>query len=130
LSTIRFGRRYRFGRHTFRMAERTFWRVVRTNPPQERDFLSNEAQGRSPRDDDPETLRLWSGISVYATRLQAQRTAIAYPFLGGFLAELRISDIDPVRWERTRGRGHHTLWGEARLLLERVVAVVPVGTPL
>lgn len=109
------------------MAERTFWRIVRTNPPSVRDFLSNEAQGRIPRDNNPETLRLWSGISVYATRLQAQRTAMTYPFLGGFLAELRISDTDPFRWEKTRGRGHHTLWGEARLMLPRVVAVVPVN---
>jgi len=108
------------------MAGRTFWRIVRTNPPAEHDFLSNEARGLAPRNNDPDTLRLWSGISVYATRLQARRTATTYPFLGTFLAELRILDDGRVRWEKTRGRGHHTLWGDARTLLgcvERVLSV-------
>ena len=108
------------------MVDRTFWRIVRTNPPAERDFLSNEAQGVPPRDDDPETLRLWSGISMYATRTQARRTAITYPFLGRFLAEVRLSDNTGIQWERTRGRGHYTIWGEARILLISVVQVVPI----
>jgi hypothetical protein len=69
---------------------------------------------------------LWSGISMYATRAQAQRTATTYPFLGRFLAELRIPDESDVRWERTRGRGHHTIWGDGRTLLGYVVQVTPV----
>lgn len=109
------------------MAERTFWRIVRTNPPAEHDFLSNEAQGVPPRNDDVETLRLWSGISMYATRAQARRTAMTYPFLGGFLAELQIPDDAGVRWERTRGRGHHTIWGDGHVLLNYVVRVTPVA---
>ncbi len=108
------------------MEERTFWRIVQTNPPSESDFLSNEVQGKPPRDEAPETRRLWSGISVYATRLQARRTAITYPFLGAFLAEMRIPDDGRVRWEKTRGRGHHTLWGDSRVMLECITRVVPV----
>jgi hypothetical protein len=108
------------------MAARTFWRIVRTNPPTEIDFLSSEAQGKPARNNDPETQRLWSGISVYATRLQAQRTAQAYPFLGSYLAGLRIADDPGIRVEKTRGRGHHTLWADAGLLLGQVVVVLPV----
>lgn len=108
------------------MAERRFWRIVQTNPPTEADFLSNEAQGRLSRDSSSETLRLWSGISVYATPLQAQRTARAYPFFGAFLAELRIADNNRIRWAKTRGRGHHTLWGEASALMECIVRITPI----
>ena len=108
------------------MPERTFWRIVRTDPSMVRDFLSSEAQGLPPRDHDPDTLRLWSGISVYSTPLQARRTATTYPFLGRYLADLRIVDDAGIRWEKTRGRGHHTLWGDPQAILNCVVRVVPV----
>jgi hypothetical protein len=108
------------------MAGRTFWRIVRTNPPSEADFLSNEAKGLHPRDDDAETLRLWSGIPAFATLTQARRMARRVPSLGDFVAELSIPDDPAVRIERTLGRGHHTLWGDANRLLTSVVRVEPV----
>jgi hypothetical protein len=110
------------------MAERAFWRIVRTDPPTERDFMSNDALGRRPRDRDPETLRLWSGISVYATARQAKRTAVAFPMIGSFLARVRVRDGDPIRVEKTLGPNHYTLWGDASLFLGRVEIVSPVSS--
>ena len=106
------------------MAGRTLWRIVRTNPPSEADFLSNEAKGLRPRDEDAETLHLWSGISVFTTLTQARRMARRVPSLG--VAELHIPDDPGVHVERTLGRGHYTLWGDADRLLISVVRVVPV----
>jgi hypothetical protein len=99
---------------------------VRGDPPTEDDFLSHEAQGRRQPDDSPETLRLWSGISVYATEEQARRRARTAPMLGTYLAELRFADDGAIRWERTPRRGHHTLWAPPALLLAAVTLVVPI----
>lgn len=102
-----------------------FYRIVLTDPPTVEDFLSYQVQGRTPATTDPEAFRLWSGISVYATEAQARRQALAYPFLGPYLARLEIPDTGPIRFERTtRSRGHYTLWGEPGALLACVVVTI------
>jgi hypothetical protein len=109
------------------MADRTFWRIVRTNPPAERDFLSHAALGRQLTRHDPDSVRLSQGISVFATDAQARRNARRYPVFGRWLVEVRIPGDAHIHIERTRGGpGHHTLWGEAATLLAYVVRVVPV----
>jgi len=108
------------------MAERRFWRIVRSNPPGNADFLSNEAKGMRSRADDPDTLHLWWGISMFATQAQARRLAHRVPALGTFLAELRLRDDPSVRVEQTLGRGRYTLWGDADRLLASVIRVVPI----
>ena len=105
-----------------------FYRIVLTDPPGVEAFLSYQAQGRTPATTDPEALRLWSGIAVYATEAQARRQAFAYPFLGHYLARLEIPDAGPIRFERTtRSRGHYTLWGEPAAVLACVVATTPAA---
>ncbi len=106
---------------------RTVYRIVRANPPALVDFLSDAERGRASFKDTPEVQRLRTGRSVYATEAQARRRARGSPFLGQYIAAVELGDDDPVRLERTlqRSAGHHTLWGEAALLLTRVVRVVP-----
>lgn len=113
-------------RYTARMTAQSFWRIVRTNPPGERDFASREQLGHRPRNERPETLRLWSGLSMYATETHARRNARLYPMLGTFLAEVIVSDGDLVSVEKTLGPEHYTLWGTPHMFLDRVVRVVPV----
>lgn len=108
------------------MASRTFWRIVQTDPPTVRDFLSNEARRRRPRDDAPETLRLWSGLSMYSSEGAAHRTARTFPRIGGFLGRVDLEEGDDVQIEKTLGPDHFTIWGDPSLLLSRVAAVVPV----
>jgi len=109
------------------MAERSFWRIVRTNPPTRRDFLSHVALGIPIRGEDDATLRQAHGISVYATEAQARRKARAVPVLGGWLAELAIGESVAVTVERTAGGpGHHTIWGDADALLACVKRLTPV----
>ena len=115
------------GCYTACMARQTFWRIVRSDPPTEQDFQSNEARGRRPPDTSSDVARLWSGLSMYASEDTARATAQAFPRIGTLLAAVQIEDGDPVRVEKTLGHEHYTLWGEAALLLARVVRVVPVS---
>ena len=108
------------------MAHR-FYRLVRSNPSTLDDFLSNKAKGIPMARPDPEVALLWDGISVYATETQARNQAKAKPWLGAYIAELAISEGDPITFRRTgTGRGHHTLWGDPAILNARVVRIVDV----
>jgi hypothetical protein len=106
---------------------RRFYRLIRSNPPTLDDFLSNKAKGIPMARPDPEVALLWDGISVYATETQARNQAKAKPWLGAYIAELAISESDPITFRRTgTGRGHHTLWGEPAELNARVLRIIDV----
>lgn len=106
---------------------RTFFRVVKTNPPKLEDFLSNDEKGMMPPDPRPETLLIWAGVSVYATMAQARQMARRYTGHGDFLASIAVQEGSTIRVERTLGRpGHHTIWGSSDALLAAVVAVEPL----
>jgi hypothetical protein len=107
---------------------RTFFRIVRTDPPTLADFTSPTLRGKMPPTDDPEALRLAGGISVFRTEAQARRHARRMPMLGAYLAEVAIPSGAPVHSERTlRTPGHHTLWGTPAFLLACVSRVVAVA---
>jgi len=103
---------------------------VQTDPPGLVDFLSDLERGRG-RPDLPLALhRLLSGRSVYATESQARRKARVSPALGRYVAILEIPHDTTLEIERTTSSaGHHTIWGDAALLLSYVVAIVPVRRP-
>jgi len=104
-----------------------FYRIVRGNPPRVSDFLSNTAKGRRPWNDHPETLRLWSGVSVYDDEAVARARARGIPGIGHYMAAVRIEDGGPISYEKTTVDPHHyTLWGDARELQARVLGVTPV----
>jgi hypothetical protein len=107
---------------------RTFFRIVGSDPPTLHDFLSNTALGRQPRYPlDVEARELWDGISVYASWARARRKAGTSPWLGSFIAELRIPpDTSVVARRTTTSREHWTLWAEAQVLLDCVVSVLPL----
>ena len=106
---------------------RTFYRLVKSDPPTPADFLSHYARGWEPRRKDPVTLDRWRGVSVYETEEQARAIAQKFPQLGRHIAMLEIPEGGPIRLQRTgREEGHHTLWAEPVDLLARVVSVVSV----
>ena len=107
--------------------DRSFYRLIRSNPSTLDDYLSNKAKGIPMARPDPEVALLWDGISVYATENQARNQAKGKPWLGSHIAEIVISDRDPVQFRRTgTGRGHHTLWGEAAQLRARERRIMDV----
>lgn len=106
----------------------TLYRIVHADPAPLFDLTSAAALGKSPPDDDPETLRLWDGISVYDTALRAMAKSRRYPWLGAFIARLEIPDDAPVSIERTtKSRGHYTIWADPSLILTCVVEVISAG---
>ncbi len=107
---------------------RSLYRIVLADPPTLADFTSKaEAGVPLPRALGPEAIRLWDGISVFATESQARRAARRYPLLGSFITRLSVPTIPGVRYERTLGTpGHYTLWGDSALLLACVVGVTRV----
>src|SRR5688572_26719769 len=107
--------------------ERTFFRIVKNDPPTADDFVSAQARARQqPATLPTERRPLWDGLSAYATLAQASRKARQSPMIGAFIAELRIAPNRSIRFERTtRESGHHTLWGTPSELLASVTTVVP-----
>lgn len=100
------------------------FRVVQNNPPLKYDMMSREALGMRPRHPTAKALRLWSGVSMNRTREQAAQLANASPWLGEYIAELRIPVDGSFRYELDNGRnGHCTVWGEPDELLALVVSV-------
>lgn len=89
-------------------------------------MLSYRALGLVPDTDDPETLRLSTGISLFNTLQQARNQMFRLPQARrGFIAELHIPPDSPVVFERTGAqRGHHTLWGSPDDILSYVARVV------
>ena len=107
-------------------AERLVYRIVKTDPPTVADFLSNAARGRARRGPEARRPELHTGLSLYDGEAAARATAQRFPFLGAYLAAIRIPAAGPVRVEQTLGAGHCTIWGHPDDLLALVVAVVPV----
>lgn len=102
------------------------FRVVRTNPPADWDFLWFAALGRAlPPGVRPE--RLCEGISMFDSEERARRTARARPHIGRFIARVELPADAPVAVERTGSSGgHYTVWGEAAALRGYVRAVAAV----
>ena len=110
---------------------RTFYRIVHSIEPTLDDFMSQKALGIPMARPDPEVELIWDGISVYATEVQARRQARAKPWLGSYIAELAISESDPVTFRRSgTGRGHHTLWGDPTDLRSFVQRIIPASSAL
>ena len=108
---------------------RTFYRIVWTDPPTLDDFESHAARGDMARFPSAEAQRLASGISVFRSLGQAQRTARKRPpWLGrGYVARLVIPYESGARIERTtKSAGHYTLWADPASIISWVVDVVPV----
>ena len=107
-------------------APRTFYRIVRRNPPDESDFFSLAERGR-PLPPDVNPPELWKGVSAYASVERARVVAQRRPHLGRFLARVETEPGALIRIERTgNAPEHYTLWASPALLLARVSAVEAV----
>jgi hypothetical protein len=101
-----------------------FYRVVRNSPPTLRDFSSNEALGKQPRNPTPDLLRRWGAISVLGTMALAQRYARLFPRLGSYVAEIDLPDELILRLEEDQETaGHYELWAAPQDCLARVTHV-------
>jgi hypothetical protein len=108
---------------------RVFYRLVQTNPPTLRDFMSYEAVGIRPRR--PLTARQreqWRGVSHYGTAAAARARARISPHLGAYIALVQVPGEATVRVEQAgRDPDHYNVWADPLDLLGWVVSVEPVG---
>lgn len=108
----------------------TCFRIVWTDPPTTSDFESHMARGDIARFQSVEARNLASGISVFRTFAQAQRTARKRPpWLGhGYIARLVIPYGAEARIDRTtKSAGHYTLWADPASIMSWVAGIVPVS---
>ncbi len=102
------------------------YRLIYTSTPTREDFVSSAERGRTPPND-PEDVRSWDGLSMFATLAQARRNALRAPHIRSHVAVLDLPGDNTFRVERTLKRpGHHTVWGEANTFLRYVVEVIPL----
>ena len=107
---------------------RVFYRIVQTDPPTLRDFMSYETLGVKPRRPLSRAERdRWRGVSHYATFTAAEAAARTLPHLGRFIATVHIPADGSVRLQQTgRDPDHFTVWAGADALLGWVMSVRPV----
>ena len=101
---------------------RTFFRIVRQNPPALDDFMPHKALGRPLRE--PTMEREWSeGVSVYDSLDYAlARVRVARFRLGRFVVAIALPDDDAVTVARTgNDPRHYTPYGRPEDMLALVV---------
>jgi hypothetical protein len=105
---------------------RLLYRVVQSDPPTERDFMSYGELGVPPRRPlSPRDRDRWFGVSHYLTLQAAQAAARSMPHLGQYIATVHVpGDVRFERWGRDPD--HCTVWAEARILLGWVVSITRV----
>ncbi len=106
---------------------REWHRLVRSNPPSLRDFMSQKALGLPLRN---ERFRdIWDGVSVQQTLLQARKLNETFrknPCT--WIAILEIPETADIRFKRTTDQiGHYTLWAEPEELIRYVREVVEIA---
>ena|SRR5579884_2345190 len=107
---------------------RTFYRIVKSSPPTDDDFVPKVVVAQAVLAKRPDLARLMTGISVFDDVELARKKAVQFPVLGDLLAEVTIPDDSPIRFERTTSsRGHYTMWGDQTQLRQLVTRIEPVG---
>jgi hypothetical protein len=112
---------------------RTFYRLVKANPPTERDFWSYEKLDIRLTQKKPTArqIRSWRSCSTYVTEDQARMRELANRAAGGrslgdFIAVLEIQPDSGIECGEVNSNGHCDLLGAPDVLLASVVAVVRV----
>ena len=88
-------------------------------------FESDRERGKEPRDDSPEMLRRNTGRSVWLTADSAHAHARELPWLGKYIAEVRLPEgakLEPFPNDPL----HNTAYGPTEDLFQAVVQIVPV----
>jgi hypothetical protein len=107
------------------------FRIVRSDDTDDPVFLnslrSHYELSQEPRRVERNWTVLHMGISAYRTQDQAIDTALAWPRLGGYIAELTLQPGKGINFARSGHSGHLTLWANPVKLLEVVADIEAVG---
>jgi hypothetical protein len=106
----------------------TFYRILAGEAPTANDFRSNRDKGLPPRGPELADLSLWTGLSLFDQREEAERRARRYR-IGTHLAVLDLPAwwvADPTCLRKTLGPSHFTAWGTFPEFEPHIREVVPV----
>jgi len=91
-------------------------------------FRSHAELGIPPRRNSPEIVNpaIYHGTSMQDRPDRAAASAIAYPRLGDFVAEVRLDEVAGATYWFWGPPGHLTVWGDAVKLAEATVDILSV----
>lgn len=96
---------------------KTFYRVTKTNPPTERDYVTlAERKGDPPETLTEEARASWYAFSAYDTIDGARNQALQVRGIGRFIWRYDIPEDAGIRWAQTLFPGHYDLWGDKDVL--------------
>ena len=103
------------------------YRIIKSDPSEERDFYSAMMLARiPPRRPERKNPGEWAGISMFNSVEEARRRVAKYPQMGTAIAQ--VEGIDPV-WsivKPTGEDGHYTAWGRPGVFLLAVREILSV----
>lgn len=107
----------------------TVYRIVRQDPPSERDLMTHDELGIPLTSSDPDAPRMRTGLSVFVSLSHSRQKAKGLPWKGRWLiAEIVLPDEVTFRLEQTgqHSRKHYTLWCERSLVRAAISRIIPV----
>lgn len=108
---------------------RVFYRLTKRNPPVLQDVLSQAALRQPcPRPHDPDFVRKWEGLSVFADEADVRALGMARNWKpGAYIAALQIPDDAPLTYQEPEreGSSHWLIYDRnGRMLDESTAGVV------
>lgn len=103
---------------------RSFFYLVKTNPPTRDEFRSYFDEVKVPPNASPHEIDVLKGVSMWETEIQARALQRRMRERRAYVAEVAIPE--GVRVSRQgRSEGHHNVYASADELLGWVVGVIP-----
>ncbi len=104
---------------------RTFYRVTKTNPPTDKDYVTRfERLGEPPADLPADVKRSWYAFSAFDSVEGAREQALQVRGIGRYIFRYDIPEGCGVTWEQTLGPGHYDLRGDKEVLKRCVTGFV------
>ncbi len=95
----------------------TFYRVTKSHPPSDRDYVTRYERLGEPPADLPEEVRAsWCAFSAFDTEEGAREQAKQVRGLGKYIVRYDIPEGAGIRCQQTLGPGHYDLWGDTEEL--------------
>jgi hypothetical protein len=95
----------------------TFYRIAKTNPPTEKDYVTPfERRGAPPTDASDEVRESWYAFSAFDSIEGARNQALQVRGIGKFIFRYEIPEGIGITWKQTLGPGHYDLWGDKEIL--------------
>lgn len=91
---------------------RSFYRVAKRYPPNDREYLSAQEKRGAPPPDFPEAVKeSWDGLSSWDTEDGARSAALDVPHIGKVIVRYDIPEDGGITWTATEPPGHYDLRG-------------------